>query len=347
MVPQKKYSSFGQLKGLLWRDWFDHILAKDFREPVGAVIDLTDACNLNCYWCNARSFRSGNMLETKHVFKCIDMLSEWGCGSICYAGGGEPSLHRDFAKIIDYTYDTGVEIGISTNGVLLTDEMIKSIAHKARFCGFSIDAGTESVWTQLKGPNKWNALVSNAKKLAKESEDALDFTFKFILVPENQNEILGACCLAKRLGFNNFFVRPAAFERVRGLEDIQAEFDRELIDEQLGRCLELETKDFKVYKSFDRVTRCLKRELKFDKCRATPLIAVLCADGYCYLCIDRREDAKVRLCKHLELGDFWNSERHHEMIENINLEECPRCAFSHYNQQIEAYKGDYMYVRFP
>lgn len=287
------------------------------------------------------------MLDTKHVKKCVDMLAEWGVKSICLAGGGEPSLHPDFGDIVEYIHKKGPEVGISTNGLKLDGKTKKQIGKYGRFCGFSIDAGNSKTWSQLKGSpeSEWEVVLENAREISNYGTD-LDLTFKMMLVPENQYQIEDACRVAKETGFDNFFVRPAAFEGMRGVEK-PTSFDVDSIHEQFEKCLEYEDDQFLVYKSFGRVDEEFERELQFDKCRATPVIAVLCADGYCYLCIDRREDERVRMCKHLELRDFWNSEEHHEMVENIDLSECPRCAFSHYNQQIEAYKNDYMFRWFP
>ena len=116
----KQYSSFSQTKGMLWNEQFDGILQGKLLAPIGAVIDLTDRCNLGCLWCNSQGFRSKNILQTDHVKKIVDELADWGVRSVCYAGGGEPSLHPDFADIIRYSAEKGLQVGISTNGTKLT-----------------------------------------------------------------------------------------------------------------------------------------------------------------------------------------------------------------------------------
>jgi MoaA/NifB/PqqE/SkfB family radical SAM enzyme len=288
------------------------------------------------------------MLSLTHVKSVVDDVADWGVKSLCFAGGGEPSLHPNFAEIVDYTADTGLEVGISTNGVSLTEKMIEVIAKKARFCGFSIDAGTRTTWQQLKCSEMYDSLEKNARLLGRLSKNTkLDFTYKIMLVPENQNEILSGCKNAKSMGFKSFFVRPAAFENVPSLTGKTFEFDIEAINKQIDACLEMEDDNFKVYYSFGRVNATFHRKNQFDKCRCTPVLAVYCADGYCYLCIDYRERDYARMCKHLELRKFWNSDDHKKMIANIDLGKCPRCAFAHYNQQLEAYAHDYMYVNFP
>ena len=48
------------------------------------------------------------------------------------------------------------------------------------------------------------------------------------------------------------------------------------------------------------------------------------------------------LCSHQpdpwELARVWNTDKHKEMIRNINIEQCPRCTFSAYNEAVELAK---------
>ena len=345
----KLYSSFSQTKGLLWREWMDGILSGNFKPPVGAVIDLTDACNLKCGWCNAQGFRSANKLSTEHVKRIIDDLAAWGVKSVCYAGGGEPSLHEDFAQFIAYAKCKNLEVGISTNGIALTQIDIETISMCARFCGISIDSGSKETWMRIKGgsESQYAKLMENCGKLAAFARNTpLDLTYKFMLTPHNQHEILRAGKLARDLGFKSFFVRPAAFENVPGV-NVDYKFNVRVIQEQLMRCLHLENETFKVYVSFRRVNAKLRKTLAFKRCLATPLMAVYCADGYAYLCIDYRERAYGLLCKHEDLRRLWGTAAHKELIAKINLDNCPRCAFAHYNEQIEAYAADAMFKWFP
>jgi MoaA/NifB/PqqE/SkfB family radical SAM enzyme len=345
----KQYSSFSQTKGLLWNRQFDGILSGKLLPPIGAVIDLTDRCNLGCIWCNSQGFRSQNILKTEHVKKIVNELADWGVKSVCYAGGGEPSLHPDFAEIIEYSAEKGLQVGISTNGTQLTQEQISAIAHYARFCGLSVDAGTPATWIRIKRGSRdlLAQLFANIVELVKESQfTSLDLTYKFMLTPENQAEIVTACALASKMGFDNFFVRPAAYENVPGV-DAKIEFNVEDVNRQLERIEDFETSHFHVYSNFKRVNGEFKRVLNFKKCQATPLSAIYCADGFAYLCIDYRERSYGKLCKHLDLRKFWGSPEHLKILADIDLAKCPRCAFGHYNEQIESYQADQMYRWFP
>lgn len=356
----KNYASFGQMKGLLWKNWYDNIIKwhkgkGNLLPPPGATIDPTYVCPLNCDWCNFAHMNNKNprhILSKEHIFKLVDLLVEWGVLSCCYAGGGEPFVHESMADIIKYTHDKGLEVGISTNGVLLKTRDMEAMSKYARFCGISVDAGTQKTWCKAKGssPAAWKMLMKNIKgfsSIIKKSN--LNFTFKFMISPLNQNEILKACELARKLGFDTFFARPCAIENIptfRGREE-KIWFDVGLIEEQIERCEELEDKNFRVFLSKNRVNYQYKRTINFERCYATPLIAQFGADGNVYLCIDSRGRKDRTLCKHFEIRQVWGSRKHREMIESINMDTCPRCAFGNYNEQIEHYMLDTFYWKFP
>lgn len=329
------------MKGLLYSDWYDAILAGNFKPPIGVGIDITNRCNLECEWCNSMDYRNNQTLPFKHVKQIIDLCADWGVKTVCYAGGGEPTLHPQFPEILDYTVDNGLGIIISTNATNFKTRIITSIVQNVDICSVSIDAGTAETWRAIKKHDLFPEVIKGCKKLVESARGIdIDLTYKMLLSDKNQYEIFEACKLAKNIGFKNFFVRPVASENILG-ECRTINFDVESVFYQLELCRTLETDDFGVYYNFSRVSPITFQKVhNFKKCLATPLSVVFCADGYCYLCIDYRSRAEGKMCKHLEIRDYWNSHEHHALIDSIDLKNCPRCAFGNYNEQIEHYAVD-------
>lgn len=348
MKPNKLYSSFSQMKGLLYSDWFDAILDEDFKPPIGVGIDVTNRCNLNCEWCNARDYRDNQTLPLEHVKQIIDMCEDWGVKTVCYAGGGEPTLHPQFPEILEYTHDAGLGIIVVTNATMLDSRMIDAIVRNAQICSASIDAGTAKTWQSIKKCDLFPKVIDGCRHLADRARNTgLDLTYKVLLSDKNQYELYTACKLAKDIGFKNFFVRPVASENILG-ECRVIDFDTEAVFNQLEQCRTLETDTFGVYSNFSRVSPTMfQKTHKFEKCQASPLFTVFCADGYCYLCIDYRSREEGRMCKHLDITEYWNSPAHHSLIDAVDLGNCPRCAFGNYNEQIEHYAADTFFRWFP
>ena len=84
--------------------------------PSRADIDLTNVCNQDCFYCNSADFRSKFLVSgpTDGYYRLIDQLYDWkkvnpghtgSLNEIVFTGGGEPTVHKDYHKIIEYCID--------------------------------------------------------------------------------------------------------------------------------------------------------------------------------------------------------------------------------------------------
>ena len=55
-------------------------------------------------------------MPTETVLKALDSFRAIGVTGVEFTGGGEPSIHPDFKKIVRYAKDLGFSLGICTNG---------------------------------------------------------------------------------------------------------------------------------------------------------------------------------------------------------------------------------------
>lgn len=344
------YNSFNSMKVMLWREHLEAIVAGKFLPPVTVDTDPTNLCNYNCIWCNAKGYRnqSPSTMTTEHLLRLADFYKEWGVYSTCIAGGGEPTLHPGLSKFIYRLKDNGVQSGVITNGYALTNEQIEAIAKCSRWCGFSIDAGDPETYIALKGltdERAFNRVLDNIRKLVevkKELGTRLDIAYKFLIHPDNAHTILLTAKLARSLGVQDFHLRPVCWDNLYNVEpkkpidffNIHEEAQRQIAEAQ-----KLETDNFHVYGVTHKFGENWERNVKFKKCRATPLLATFGADGYCHLCFDVRGKQEWILCSHYpdphEILKVWGGNKHKRMIESIDPYACPRCTFQVYNEIIE------------
>jgi len=352
-----EYSSFSQLKGLTWFQTYKDILKWEDKkgnlpEPIGATIDLTTICNLRCNHCNSQhSWEIGKTQKREDVEKQLIILKTLGCKSICFAGGGEPTLVPWFKDIIQLANEMGFEVGISSNFTTIDLKTMHAIAKYATFCGVSLDAGNPETYNKIKKAPLFNRVMDNLDKMVKiikRNNSKLDFVVKFLINNDNQKEIYDACFKTYAAGVKTFYVRPAGFHEFN--------FDVYLIENQMKRCQDFAKhcredlhQNFIVQSSFSRVNPETYGKIhNFKVCHATPLLIQICADGNVYQCIDKRYRLDAVLCHWTELMKYWGSAEHRQKVKEINLEACPRCAFGNYNEQIEkCVIRDDLYWKFP
>ena len=113
------------------------------RQPPGPVViwNLIRRCNLTCKHCYSisadRDF--AGELSTADVFKVMDDLKDFGV-PVLILSGGEPLLRRDIFDIAVRAKALGFYVGLSSNGTLIDEKNIASIAAvNFDYVGISID----------------------------------------------------------------------------------------------------------------------------------------------------------------------------------------------------------------
>ena len=80
-------------------------------------LEITNRCNLNCAFCikNSRQIKDINYDEYKYI---IDKIKDYTKELYLHVLG-EPLLHKDIDKFIDYAYDNHLLVNLTTNGYLI------------------------------------------------------------------------------------------------------------------------------------------------------------------------------------------------------------------------------------
>lgn len=94
--------------------------------PLSATVEINQTCNLKCRHCYLGDARSGVKLKYETVKKLFGQLAEAGCLYLAISGG-EPLLHPDVFRIIEFGRKKNMSVRLFTNGVLLTEETVKKL----------------------------------------------------------------------------------------------------------------------------------------------------------------------------------------------------------------------------
>ncbi len=96
--------------------------------PTGLQVELTTACNLDCSYCYRRTDASAEQgrLPTGKLLAIIEELRGLGLQSVELTGG-EPLVHPDFARILQFCGERLALVGLLTNGTLLTETVLEQM----------------------------------------------------------------------------------------------------------------------------------------------------------------------------------------------------------------------------
>ena len=118
----------------------------EVKKITSLIIEPTNTCNLRCTFCFVTEgmTREGGFMDLDLFKKIIDDCPD--LEHLCMHNWGEPLLHKDIFKMIEYAKNKGVNyVVMNTNGTLLTDKMIGQIVDsKLDIIRFSIDGSAET-----------------------------------------------------------------------------------------------------------------------------------------------------------------------------------------------------------
>ena len=173
--------------------------------PINLTIEPTNVCNLNCIGCRDGIDTQGFMKfkDFKKVllqFKRIEKLYLYS--------RGEPLLHPDIMKFIDFAKNSGTKyMEISTNFNIKNDKLIEDIAKsKLDKLLIGLDGATQETYQGFRRGGNFGLVISNIKKIKAWAPHC---KLEIQVMPNkfNEHEIDRIKVLAKVLGADSLRVR--------------------------------------------------------------------------------------------------------------------------------------------
>src|SRR5947208_2904405 len=110
-----------------WMSDFRNRIA-DERVPLSATLELTSRCNLKCVHCylgpqEEQWKKRSQEMSTEKVLGIIDEMVAAGTLYLLITGG-DPMVHRDFARVYRYAREHGLLVTVFCDGILVNDEIL-------------------------------------------------------------------------------------------------------------------------------------------------------------------------------------------------------------------------------
>lgn len=256
--------------------------------PVYMEISPYGGCNHRCIFCALDYLEYKPVyLDTKVLKGFLKDIALRGVKSIMFAGEGEPLLHRDISELITYAKDRGLDVAITTNGVLLSKDILDEVFPHLSWLRISLNAGTARTYSYIHRTRAgdFDGVIGNIKKavkLKKEKNSPCIIGVQFLLLNENYKEVSILAGLLKSIGVDYLIVKPysqhpRSFNRLKG----QLNYEKFLsLEEQLKR---YEERGFKIIFRKGTMAR-LGEKRPYKKCLGLPFWAYLSSHGELYAC---------------------------------------------------------------
>jgi radical SAM protein with 4Fe4S-binding SPASM domain len=129
---------------------------------------ITGRCNLHCaHCCVSAEYDDYEQLSTEDIIKIVDQIVECNPKTLVITGG-EPLIRDDFLFILNYIKDNfHNELGLMTNGTLITEANAKIIAESFDSIAISIDGYDEASCADIRGAGVFEQVIYGVRLLQK------------------------------------------------------------------------------------------------------------------------------------------------------------------------------------
>jgi radical SAM protein with 4Fe4S-binding SPASM domain len=322
---------FSDLRVLRWHHRITGILAGRPLGPIRAAIDLTNICNHDCPWCEPAAYREETIRDRKHTLDtdvalaALQSLAMLGCKTINFSGGGEPTVHPDFGKILVRAIELGMRTWVVTNGSLMHKWPELSKAHHVRV---SLDASTAAEHKLMHGARdgQFDTVLDNIRAL-KGPEVGIGY----VVADCNSSEV----SFLRSIRFANSFAdfihfRPLSEAKPKRFTDDWNVLAQVIasVSEQNPGCAHVMI--------LGKRWKDVFHQREFDKCYAAVTTTVIGANGDVQACCDRRDLVFGNLYKQ-RFDQIWQSYDHTEKAALIAPKLCGTCLMCGTNKAIQDY----------
>lgn len=176
------------------------------RNAVNLFFHLLTRCNLNCRHCYINPDQHGNQtLPYETVRRWLEAFQPRSPETNLVLLGGEPTLHRDLARIISLAREMRFgSVTVDTNGYLFHDILARVTPAEVDYFSFSLDGPTPDINDPLRGEGSFDVCVAGIRQAV-----AKGFTTSLIYTVSSANighlDRMGP--LLRDLGVARFFIQ--------------------------------------------------------------------------------------------------------------------------------------------
>ena len=324
--------------------------------PIYTEVGLTSFCNQKCVFCAFDYYKKDQFLKTECFEKFAVEAFSKGVKSMLFAGEGEPLLHPDIIEIAEFTKQSGIDIALSTNGVLFHKDNAERLLKVFSWVRFSMDSGCSKTYSLVHntGEEEFRKIINNIKqsvRIKRENKYNVIIGVQFVLIPQNYKDIMRAVKIASDIGVDYLVFKPYSHHPL-SKNKFTLNIDPKHISALKRKMQRYIRSDFSVIfrdSAFDRIGR----GKNYDKCLSLPFVAFIMANGDIYPCsvfLNQSEYVLGNICSE-SFEEIWHGKIRKKIMDKILLDssigECRKaCRLDPINEYLWQLKNPNLHVNF-
>lgn len=323
--------------------------------PIEIEISPSGACNHRCVFCAVDyiGYRP-DFLDKDVILRDISQMSGKGLKSVICSGEGEPLLNRDMPDIANGIRACGVDVAMSTNGVLFTRDKIEECLGAFTWIRFSVASMEETSYNKIqrgKAGDLERVKTNLAEAVRVKRDRGLETTLgvQCLLLPENMPQLVDMAKQLKEIGVDYLTIKPYSRHLHSG-NVFQIDYDSMLDLEREIR--QHATEDFAVYFRANAMKK-MHREKNYSQCHGLPFMAHIDTKGNVWPCVAHigTEEFCYGNIYQQSFGEIWEGAGRREAVRRLNALDIHKvcreaCRLDEINQYLDELKHPGEHVNF-
>lgn len=323
--------------------------------PIEMEISPSGACNHRCIFCAVDYLGyQATFLEKDTILRNVHQLSKHGLKSIICSGEGEPLLNRDMPDIANGIKRCGVDVAMSSNGVLFTRELAEECLASFTWIRFSVASLEDESYDRIQQAKK-----GDLARVKRNLQDAVEIKnrqglhttlgVQCLLLPENMEQLPDMARQLRDIGVDYLTVKPYSQHLHSGHTyhiDYEALLD---VERELKA---FATEDFSIYFRANAMKK-MHHEKTYSECYGLPFMTHIDAKGNVWPCVAHIGDERLKYGNLYEqsLEEIWEGQQRRAVEEKLRLMDIQKvcreaCRLDEINKYLHALKHPNAHVNF-
>ena len=218
--------------------------------PIEIEISPSGACNHRCVFCAVDYIGyKPDFLDKDIILRDILRLSKKGLKSVICSGEGEPLLNKDLPDIVSGIKRCGVDVAMSSNGVLFTKEKAIECLEAFTWIRFSIASMDDQSYNKIQRGQK-NDLdivkmnLEEAVRIKRDKKLKTTLGVQCLLLSDNLPMIPDMAKQLREIGIDYLTIKPYS-QHLHSINSFVIDYDALLeLEEEIKQ---YKTENFQVY----------------------------------------------------------------------------------------------------
>ncbi len=257
--------------------------------PLYAEISPTGACNHRCTFCALDYMEyQPRYLDADLLAERLKELGQLGLKSVMFAGEGEPFLHPQLAQMVGAAKTAGIDVALTSNGVLMDEERARWILPQLSWIKVSINAGRAATYSAIHRTKEsdFAKVIENFRRAVKlRTENNWDCTigFQMLLLPENRDEAADLAAIGREIGIDYLVIKPYS-QHLHSQTEQYRDTDYSDIEDLQQQLAGYSNDRFKVLVRAGTMAKLKAENPAYPRCLALPFWSYIDAGGGVWGC---------------------------------------------------------------